>query len=291
MTTVVIRFSSLGDIVLTGAVTEALAPVTYVTHPRYHELAQQLPGVQHVVRHGLDPLPRSAARIVDLHASLRSRMVSLQIRGPVHRVQRHDLRRRSRVALKWGAPPPPVVERYARAAGVAPALTPWLPQASGDALIVCPTAAHATKQWPQQRYAALASRWQGPVVLLGGPGDAEPLQALARDIGSRATVIAERGFSQTLATLPRGRVAVGGDTGLMHLCAAAGIPTVVVFGPTTASDGFWIQPTEAPSVDLPCRPCSRHGGPRCPIGDHRCMTDLSIDQVWQALSRVATCTG
>ena len=45
MSTVVIRYSSLGDIVLTGTVTAALAPVTFITHPRYRPLAEALPGV------------------------------------------------------------------------------------------------------------------------------------------------------------------------------------------------------------------------------------------------------
>lgn len=286
MSTVVIRFSSLGDIVLTGAVTAALAPVTYVTHPRYHELARRLPGVKTVIRHGIDPLPRTADRIVDLHASLRSRRVSRQIRGPVQRVQRHDLRRRMRVTLKWGAPPPSVVERYAMAAGVAPCHDPWLPIADGDALILCPTAAHATKQWPMDRFVAVGRLWNGPVLVLGGPADEALVREMVSAIGTHAEGLAENGFSQTITTLQRGRLAVGGDTGLMHLCAAAGLPTVVLFGPTTASDGFWPQPTAAPSVPLPCRPCSRYGGTTCPIGDHRCMNHLSVDAVWGAIQGI-----
>ena len=124
MSTLVVRFSSLGDVILAGAVTGALAPVTFLTHPRYREIAAALPGVVQVLGYGADPLPRSAARIVDLHASPRARQVCLQVRGPVQRVARYDLRRRLRVALKWGAPPPSVVARYAAAAGVAPAAHP-----------------------------------------------------------------------------------------------------------------------------------------------------------------------
>ena len=282
MNTVVVRFSSLGDIVLTGAVTGALAPVTYITLPRYRELAAMLPGVDAVIGYGVDPLPQAAPRIIDLHASWRSLRVIQQIRGPSSRVRRHDIRRRMRVALKTG-PAPPVVTRYARAAGVAPQPGPWLPVASGPSLLLCPTAAHATKQWPLSRYIALGRRWEGPVHVLGGPADTEAVRAVSDGIGSHAEGMAERGFRRTLAALGTGRVAVGGDTGLMHLCAAAGLPTVVLFGPTTADDGFWPSPSTAPSVPLYCRPCSRHGGPRCPFGDHRCMVDLRVDTVWEAL--------
>ena len=209
--------------------------------------------------------------------------ICARIRGPVRRVRRHDLRRRARVWLKAGAPPPPVIDRYARAAGVAADRAPWLSLPGGDALVLCPTAAHATKQWPLARYTALGKRWGGPVLVLGGPADTQAIRAVVDGIGARAEGITERGFARTVAAIGRGRAAVGGDTGLMHLSGAAGLPTVVLFGPTTAADGFWPGVTAEASVPLPCRPCSRYGGPRCPFGDHKCMADLSVDAVWDAL--------
>lgn len=286
----VIRYSSLGDIVLTGAVTGALAPVTYLTAPRFRALAAALPGVTEVICHGVDPLPARADRIVDLHASPRSRWASVRIRGPVHRVRRHDVRRRLRVALKLGAPPPPVVARYARAAGVTPASWPFLSlrrAATPDAMVLCPGAAHPTKIWPVARYVALGLRWGGPVVVLGGPSERDRVRSVVDGIGSHAEGIAEAGFTRTFAAAPRGRVAIGGDTGLMHLCAAAGIPTVTLFGPTTAADGFWSSPGEVVEHPLPCRPCSRHGRPTCPFGDHLCLRSISVDTVWEATQRCA----
>lgn len=285
MSTVVIRYSSLGDIVLTGAVTAALAPVTFVTHPRYRALAAALPGVVAVCA-GDDPLPRSADRIVDLHASLRSLRAARSIRGPLRRVRRHDLRRRARVHLKLGAPPPTVVQRYAEAAGVAPAAAPWLPVSGpADALLLCPGSAWPTKAWSPDRFAALGARYPGPVIVLGGPAEAALVQRIAEAVGPRAELIAEKGFARTLDTLGRGRVAVAGDSGLMHLCAAAGIPVVGLFGPTTSADGFWCHAGEVLELPLPCRPCSRYGGPVCPIGDHLCMDGLTVEMAWDAVQR------
>jgi ADP-heptose:LPS heptosyltransferase len=285
VSTVVIRYSSLGDIVLTGAVTGALAPVTFITHPRYRELAALLPGVARVCA-GDDPLPRAADRIIDLHASLRSRRAALRIRGPVRRVRRHDLRRRARVHLKLGAPPPTVVARYAEAAGVTAATAPWLAVSGpADALLLCPGSAWPTKAWSPRRFAALGARYPGPVLVLGGPAEAALVQGIAADIGPRAQAIAEAGFAATLTALGRGRVAVAGDSGLMHLCAAAGVPVVGLFGPTTAADGFWCHAGEVVELPLPCRPCSRYGGPVCPIGDHLCMTGITTEAVWEAVQR------
>ena len=73
---------------------------------------------------------------------------------------------------------------------------------------------------------------------------------------------------------------------LMQKALSAGIPVVGIFGPTTSADGFWCHAGEAVELPLPCRPCSRHGGPSCPFGDHRCMVDLDADRVWDAVVRV-----
>jgi ADP-heptose:LPS heptosyltransferase len=291
LSTLIVRFSSLGDIVLTGSVTGALgAPagdVHFLTARRYIEIAQALPGV-HTVSAVEDGLPTGPfERIIDLHASMRSRWVCTKISGPVSRIQRFDLRRRARVVFKT-APAPAVVARYAKAAQVTPTGLPFLKvDGARDGLLICASAAHATKRWPLERYATIAQRWietGRPVLLLGSHAESSQLQNLAEQIAHPVTVIAERGFSQTLAALGRGKHAVGGDTGLMHLCAAAGVPTTVLFGPTTETDGFWSMGGQSISHPLPCSPCSRHGSATCAFGDHHCMTQLTVDMVWKALT-------
>lgn len=286
MGTLVIRLSSLGDVVLAGAVTGGLGPVTFLTKAAYAPVAAALPGVRDVWVYG-QPSPHAAyERVVDLHASLRSRRISAGRKGPVRRVQRYDLRRRLRVWFKGPPPAQSVVERYARAAQVPPQPVPWI-HAEGprDTLFLVPGAAHATKRPPPALLAAAAADWAGPILVLGGPGEQAEVGGLAHAIGHRAEALAERGFGRTLAALGRGALAVGGDTGPMHLCAAAGIPTVTLFGPTTVHDGFWAGRTEPVSLDLDCRPCSRHGGPSCPIGDHRCLQALPLAAVQEAMAR------
>jgi len=284
MTSLVIRYSSMGDIVLGAAITEALAPVVFLTLERYAELAAALPGVVEVRTH--EQFGKNAfegvEQIIDLHRSPRSRWATLGAKVPIRRINRFDLRRRARVAFKWN-PAPPVIDRYAAAAGVQPAPLPWLPAADGDALLLFPAAAHPTKRWPIDRFVALARRWTGPVVAMGGPDDHALLQQLNSAVESGVEIIAEAGFQQTLKAIQRGRVAVGGDTGLTHLAAASGVHTIPIFGPTHSSDGFWSHPTPPIEVDLECRPCTRHGGAQCPIGDFACMTHISVDRVWAAV--------
>ncbi len=289
MTTLVVRFSSLGDLVLAGAVTGSLAPVRLWTHARYAEIGRALVGVEEVVADAGD---RSRAlsgvtRVVDLQGSLRSQRALLGVGVPVHRVPRAALQRRLRVWFKR-PPAPRVVDRYARAAGVPLGPRPWVrvPPAPKETTVLLPGAAWATKRWPIERWVALGKRLEGPLVVLGGPEEADLVETVAAGIGPSVRSLSERGFTQTLTEVGRARLAIGSDSGLLHLCAAAGVPAVGIFGPTTAVDGFWCHPgAVAERSELACRPCSRFGGDHCPVGDHACLAGLSVDAVHASVLR------
>jgi ADP-heptose:LPS heptosyltransferase len=282
---VVVRFRSLGDVVLTAAFTRALAPVTYVTHARYAPLVARFPGVVDVRTPDTlraNPLP-ATARVVDLQHNLRS----LRLRADA-RVDRATLARVLRPALKR-APAPSVLTRYAAACGVTPAPLPWLaPVPRGDALLLVPGAAHATKRW--HGFAALGRAWAGPVRVLGGPGEEALVAEIAGACGGEA--ICETGYDRTLGAMRGAAVLVAGDTGLLHLGAAVGLPVVALFGPTHPDDGFfaYADPKHHRALGLPldCRPCSRHGSDHCPVGDHACMRDLHVEMVLDAARGLAS---
>ncbi len=284
MSALVIRLSSLGDVVLAGAVTGSLAPVTFLTSRRYAAVAAALPGVTGVLawEDGGRLRARDYDRIIDLHASPRSRWLTRWIWPD--RVARYDIRRRLRVALKT-SPAPPVLQRYSNAASTQPAPLPWVEaEGPGDTLLLFPGAAHATKCWAPARFAEIRHRWistGGTVLVLGSAAEADLCAEVAGDQGE---ILAEEGFAGTLQALGRGVAALGADSGLTHLAAAAGIPTWVIFGPTTAQDGFWSHGATPISMPMSCRPCSRHGSASCPWGDHACLDQLSVEQVWAAIA-------
>ena len=268
MSVAVVRLSSLGDVVLASSVTGALQDVTFVTQPRFHDLVRRFPGVTQVA--GPDDTP-AVTRTVDLQSSPRSRAICRRLGAPTSRVAMHRWSRWTRVAFKTPERIPRVIDRYAQAAGVQVAPAPWLDgRGEGTRVGLVPGAAHALKVWPH--WAQLARQLDDAVVL-GTPG---------QELDAPVEHVLEQGFERTIEALATCRVVVGGDTGLVHLAAAMGIPTVAVFGPTHSADGFWCHDGQVLERDLACRPCSKHGGAVCPFGDHACM-DIPVQQVLAAL--------
>lgn len=177
--------------------------------------------------------------VVDLRASaLAWSLLALhrRILSPIKSTE-HRVLRFSQVMRADGVLTPRIfagAETRARAAAL-------LPQA-GVALALAPTANWIGKQWPVERFAELARRLtqpggafaQAPVLVLGGPGEraaAEPL--LAALAGTQTTALfGEVDLLTAYACLERCRLFIGNDSGLMHLSAASGIPTVGLFGPS-----------------------------------------------------------
>ena len=72
----------------------------------------------------------------------------------------------------------------------------------------------------------------------------------------------------------------------LHLAQAAGVPTVAIFGPTVPAFGFGPRGPRDVVVEhaaLRCRPCSRHGPRTCPLGHHRCLRDIDVNEVLLAV--------
>ncbi|MEO0600674.1 MAG: glycosyltransferase family 9 protein, partial [Myxococcota bacterium] len=221
----ILRRRALGDVVLVGSIARSLPrPVLVMTNRRYHPVVRRIEGVDGVLD-WTDPVPRHH-HIVDLQRTWRAGWSA-------RRLRKHSLARRLRL-LGIGKGRPTVTALYAATAGVSEVPLPWIPLAPAprDTLVLLPGGSTALKRIPAPLMRAVAERWRGPVRAIGGPGD-EP--ALA-ELGVES--IHEQGFEATFDALRTARVAVGGDSGLSHLAAACGVPTVVVAGPTHPDDGF-----------------------------------------------------
>lgn len=93
------------------------------------------------------------------------------------------------------------------------------------------------KRWPPEHFAALADRLarklDTQVILLGGPGDTDIVDAVrSRMATPAAALVGILSFAEIALLASRSRLYVGNDTGLTHLAAAAGAPTAAIFGPS-----------------------------------------------------------
>jgi heptosyltransferase II len=149
---------------------------------------------------------------------------------------------------------------------------------------LAPGAVGPSKRWPKAAYAALARQLgtQGFAVwVLGGPEE----KTLAAEIAAESPARDLTGTDLRNATLALAgaAAAVSNDSGLLHVAAALGTPSIGIFGPTSPWHWAPLNPLAA-TVEtanaLDCRPCHK---PVCRLGHHRCMRDIAPDQVLAAV--------
>ncbi|MDW7996408.1 MAG: glycosyltransferase family 9 protein, partial [Bacteroidota bacterium] len=99
----------------------------------------------------------------------------------------------------------------------------------------------------------------------------------------------ELSIAELLLLFRRARCVVGNDSAPIHLAELVGTPVVAIFGPTVPEFGFAPRLPRSRLIarQLPCRPCSVHGGRRCPIGTHECMESISPLEVMQQVLELA----
>jgi len=159
----------------------------------------------------------------------------------------------------------------------------------GPFIAVAPGSVWATKRWPDfPSLVASLSNGYG-IVVVGGADD----RALAGDIVTAAPdrVLDATGQLSLLASaelIRRAAAIVTNDSLPQHLASAMGTPTVTLYGPTLPAFGFGPLAPMRAIVEHPpgleCRPCSAHGPQVCPRGHFRCMREISVLTVADALT-------
>jgi heptosyltransferase I len=153
----------------------------------------------------------------------------------------------------------------------------------GDFILLNPGAGWGAKQWPAERYGAVARRLaeDGVKALINfGPGEESLMQAVESASKGTAEGIS-CSLTELIALTRRARLFIGGDTGPMHVAAALGIPVVAIFGPTNpARNG----PFGTPSIVLrsPTSPTTHSRRAEPDPG----MLEISSDQVVVAAQKL-----
>jgi heptosyltransferase-2 len=155
-------------------------------------------------------------------------------------------------------------------------------------VVFAPGAVGPSKRWPVSSYAALARSLtaQGLAVWVLGSPDERPLAAeIVHGAGDDARDLTSPDLRNAILALKLAAIAVSNDSGLVHVAAAIGTPTVGIFGPTSPWHWAPLNPLAATietPTDVPCRPCHK---PTCRMGHHRCMIDIAPGQVLAAVER------
>lgn len=319
MKLLVIRFSSIGDIVLTTPVLRCLkkqlpdVELHYLTKESYRPILEANPYVDKIITLGLSKTwmlhqlkTEQYDAIIDLHHNLRTWQVKRAL-GKIPTYSFHKLN-----FQKWllttckinRLPQTHIVDRYlatVRSLGVvndgagldyflpekhriSPADIPFSHQMGYIALVI--GAAHATKQLPVHRCIELCRRLSFPLILLGGKEDhARGEQIAAADPIKVYNACGKFSLHESADLVQKARVVITPDTGLMHIAAAFKKPIISIWGNTVPA--FGMTPYygnhhvdhRLSEVSLSCRPCSKIGYDSCPKKHFKCMENQDLSRI------------
>ncbi len=144
------------------------------------------------------------------------------------------------------------------------------------------------KRWPSDRFAVIGDlareRWGAKAVIMGSPGEKEICGLVASSMKyAPLNMCGKTGLRQAMALIKRCGFFVTNDSGLMHVSAALGVPTVAIFGSTDPSaTGPLSGSARVVRNRVDCSPCLR---PECP-SDFSCMLGITPEDVWKEMERL-----
>lgn len=272
MKILVIRFSSIGDIVLTTPVVRCLkkqlpnAQIHFVTKAAFKTIIETNTNIDkcYYLQNSLGELIRQLRKenydvIIDLHNNLRSLMVKMQLNAPSFSFNKLNLRKWLAVNFKWKVlPEKHIVDRYidtARFIGVkndGEGLefffkreeiidTADLPLTHIHGFVAVAIGGnHNTKKLPAEKLIAICKNIKAPIILLGGKEDEEMGDKIKNAVGITAyNTCGKLTLSQSASILQLAKKVITHDTGLMHIAAALKKDVTSVWGNTIPEFGMY----------------------------------------------------
>lgn len=156
------------------------------------------------------------------------------------------------------------------------------------AFVVNPFSSRGTdfKRWPLENYAGLIARIHRELakttIILWGPGEEKEARRLKEMSGQGAYLACPTNIPQLFALLTKIPVYIGGDTGVMHLAAAAGTTVISLFGPTDFKiNGPYGKKHIVIREDTPCSPCKKKD-----CVDRQCLIPITVNKVFESINTV-----
>lgn len=307
-----LRFSSIGDIVLTTPVIRCLkqqvegSEVHYATKKQYLPLLESNPYIDsiHCLEDSFPEFVRELEReqfdyIIDLHHNLRTFLIKSKLRKMDFSFRKLNIEKWLKVNFKIDRLPRiHIVERYLETLSLfevvndQKGLDYFIPEKDNNTVQFLPEefrngyialvigARHFTKQLPVSKLIALCSLIREPLLLLGGKEDHANGEDIVRQAqGKVYNACGLFPINQSASLVRQARVVITPDTGLMHIAAAFKKKILSVWGNTIPEFGMYpYLPDEKSRIiqveGLSCRPCSKIGHTSCPKKHFRCMNDI-----------------
>jgi ADP-heptose:LPS heptosyltransferase len=310
MKILVIRFSSMGDIIYTTPVVRCLkkqlpgAEVHFLTKPAFKYIYDNNPYSDKLLllREKLsDTISEIKAEnydyIIDLHNNLRTTLIKLRtgVKSSTYKKQRFKKWLSLKFHLRNLVPPLHLVERYLKTVvflGIKNdnqpidyyikkhyqlnQLLPPTHQAGYIAFVIGAT--HFTKRMPNHKIVNICRALELPVVLLGGEDVKANGTEIAAQLRNAYNACGFTTLDESVFLVSKARSVIGFDTGLTHIAEAFDVPIASIWG-GTVPELLGVQPYKVKDVlvagvDLSCRPCSKFGLEKCPLGHFKCMNDM-----------------
>lgn len=322
MKILILRLSSLGDIVLTQPVTSELrrsfpsAEIHYLTKPGFVDIVEAFGTVDQVINYEKSPgfhlelLKRRYDLVIDLHAKLSTYIIGILVpHTKLLRYKKQHSKRKIIVQKHLKQPGLSTVELYLNCLSKLPDLevSPIMPvpkliapkdpslvfEHDKPLLAIFPGATHQTKMLPVNKLHELIHRLGDAYryIVLGTNAESYLGDLLCKDNKNCQNHCGHYSLPKLLAVLEQVDLVISNDSGPMHLAAALGKPQIAVFGATHPSLGFGPLNPKAIviSMDLECQPCSLHGEECCPLGHFNCLNTISVEALEQAVKQFIKC--
>ena len=308
----ILRFSSIGDIVLTTPVVRALknqvegAEIHYFTKPEYKEILETNPYIDkiHCLQKNL-PVQLKAIKeekidyIIDLHNNLRTSRIKSNLKIISFSFNKLNFKKWLLVNFKINKlPDQHLVDRYFETVNVfdvkkdEKGLDYFIPVKDEVSLQKLPEdfqqgyigfvigAKHNTKKLTKEKIINIIRLLDYPVVLIGGPEDYQTGEEIVGFThGNVYNACGKYTINQSASLIKKAKVIITHDTGMMHVASAFKKKVISVWGNTVPEFGMYPYLPHEDSVifenkGLYCRPCSKIGYKKCPKKHFRCIEDL-----------------
>jgi ADP-heptose:LPS heptosyltransferase len=313
----IIRFSSIGDIVLTTPVIRCLktqvenAEIHYLTKKAYAPVLADNPYIDklHLLEGSLNETIQKLKDekfdyIIDLHHNLRTFIVKNKLQILTFSFNKLNIEKWLMVTFKINrVPNTHIVDRYLETTrlfdiandqkGLDYFISPndevntnILPEPFCNGYVgLVIGAKHSTKKMPIDKINSLLQKMQLPVIILGGKEDIAEGEAIVKASGNLCfNACGKYNLGQSASLVKQARVIITHDTGLMHIAAAFKKKIVSIWGNTIPEFGMYPYLPDPDSClfetkGLKCRPCSKIGYNKCPKGHFRCMNNLDENEI------------